>query len=128
MIDQEPDLVVCGEADGAPLAIELIPTIMPDLVIVDVALRSASGIELMRDLKTLMPALPTLALSMHEEILNAERALRAGARGFVMKHEPVGVILGAIRRVLDGEIHLSERMRNRFAATSPRLETVPSGS
>ncbi len=124
MIEQEADLVVCGEADSAPLAIELIPEIMPDLAIIDVALNTASGIDLVRELKTLVPALPTLALSMHEESLNAERALRAGARGFVMKREPVDVILGAIRRVLAGDIHLSERMRTRFSVATRTAEPM----
>ena len=125
MIEQESDLVVCGEADSAPLAIEMIPEVAPDLAIIDVALNTASGIDLVRDLKARMPTLPTLALSMHEESLNAERALRAGARGFVMKREPVEVILGAIRRVLAGELHLSERMKTRFASPVRTAEPVP---
>ena len=124
MIEQEPDLAVCGEADSAPLAIELIPALQPDLVIVDIALGTASGIDLVKDLKTLMPALPALALSMHEEALNAERALQAGTRGFVMKREPVGVILDAIRRVLAGGVHLSERMQARISVSTRMVEAM----
>ncbi len=120
MIDQEPDLVVCGEADSPSLAIKRIfGTVAPDLVVVDVMLRDASGIELLKNLKILMPALPTLALSMHEEGLHAKRALLAGARGFVMKHEPVEVILGAIRRALAGELHPGEQMKARRPARPP---------
>ena len=97
LIDQEPDLVVCGDADNGPLAVELIPKAAPDLAIVDITLRTTSGIELVKDLKTLLPALPVLVMSMHDENLYAERALRAGARGYVMKDEPTEVVLAAIR-------------------------------
>ena len=116
MIDQEPDLVVCGEAGDAALALEMISGAdAPDLVIVDAMLGNASGLALLADLKALSPAPPVLILSMHDEGAHAERALQAGARGFVMKREPVAIILGAIRRVLDGGIHLSEAMKHRHA-------------
>ena len=119
LIDQEPDFVVCGEADNAPLAVEMIPKAAPDLAIIDITLKTTNGIELLKDLKTLLPNLPVLVMSMHDENLYAERALRAGARGYVMKQEPTDVILAAIRRVLAGELHLSngvkEKMLNRLA-------------
>lgn len=114
LIDQEPDLEVCGEADSAPLAIEQMPKALPDLAIVDITLRTTSGIELLKDLKVLLPELPVLVMSMHDESLYAERALRAGARGYIMKHEASETVLGAIRRVLSGELHLSDRMKEKM--------------
>ena len=117
MIDQEPDLVVCGQTDDPALALKLIAeAAAPDLVVIDVMLKNTSGIELLKNLQALKLAPPALVLSMHDEGLHAERALRAGARGFVMKREPVAVILGAIRRVLAGELHLSRAMTAKSAA------------
>ena len=78
LIDQEPDFIVCGEADSAPLAIAMIPKAAPHLAIIDITLKSTGGIELLKDLKMLMPTLPMLVMSMHDESLYAERALRAG--------------------------------------------------
>lgn len=114
LINQEPDFVVCGEADNGPLAVELIPKAQPDMAIIDITLKTTSGIELLKDLKVLMPDLPVLVMSMHDESLYAERALRAGARGYVMKHEPSETVLTAIRRVLSGELHLSERVKEKM--------------
>lgn len=114
LIDQEPDFVVCGEADSAPRAIELIPKAAPDLAIIDITLKSTGGIELLKDLKALMPTLPMLVMSMHDETLYAERALRAGARGYVMKHEPNELVVAAIRHVLAGELALSPRMKEKM--------------
>jgi DNA-binding NarL/FixJ family response regulator len=114
LIDQDPDFVVCGEADNGPLAVELIPKAAPDLAIVDITLKTTSGIELLKDLKAILPDLPVLVMSMHDESLYAERALRAGARGYVMKHEPSEVVMAAIRRVLDGELHLSDRVKEKM--------------
>lgn len=114
LINQDPDFVVCGEADNGPLAVELIPKAAPDIAIIDITLKTTSGIELLKDLKALMPDLPVLVMSMHDESLYAERALRAGARGYVMKHEPSEVLLAAIRRVLGGELHLSDRVKDKM--------------
>lgn len=114
LINQEPDFVVCGEADNGPLAVDLIPKAAPDMAIIDITLKTTSGIELLKDLKVLMPDLPVLVMSMHDESLYAERALRAGARGYVMKHEPSETVLTAIRRVLSGELHLSERVKEKM--------------
>ncbi len=114
LVNQEADLLVCGEADSAPLAIAQIPKLNPDLTIIDITLRTTSGIELLKDLRALMPDLPVLVMSMHDESLYAERALRAGARGYLMKHEPSEVLLAAIRRVLAGELHLSDRMKEKM--------------
>lgn len=111
LISHEADLEVCGEADTAPKAIDLIRQTQPDLAIIDISLKNVSGIELMKNIKSLMPELPLLVMTMHEESLYAERALRAGARGYVMKHEGPTQIIAAIRAVLKNELFLSESMK-----------------
>jgi DNA-binding NarL/FixJ family response regulator len=114
LINREHNLTVCGEADSAPVAIDLIQKIMPDIALVDVTLKTTSGIELMKHLKALRPEMPVLMMSMHDESLFAERALRAGAKGYIMKLEPSATILAAIRRVLSGELYLSEKMKEKM--------------
>ena len=111
LIDQQPDLVVCGQADSAPLALQLIEKHTPDFVIIDIVLKTTSGIELMKNLNALLPTLPVLIMSMHDESLYAERALRSGAKGYIMKHEASERILTAIRMILNGDIYLSEKMK-----------------
>jgi DNA-binding NarL/FixJ family response regulator len=125
LIDQEPDFVVCGEADNGPLAIELLPKAAPDMAIIDITLKTTSGIELLKDIKALMPDLPVLVMSMHDESLYAERALRAGARGYVMKHESTDVVLAAIRRVLAGEFHFSDRVKEKLLNRLARVRKDP---
>lgn len=110
LINQQADLTVCGEAESAPGALTSIASAQPDLSIVDITLKNSSGIELIKNLKELHPDLPVLVLSMHDESLYAERALRAGAMGYVMKQEPAKVVKSAIRKLLAGDMHLSERM------------------
>jgi DNA-binding NarL/FixJ family response regulator len=114
LIDQEADLVVCGQADSAPAALQLIQRLKPDLAVVDITLKTTSGIELMKNVKALLPDLPVLIMSMHDESLYAERALRAGAKGYVMKHEASDRILVAIRSVLAGDLYLSEKMKEKM--------------
>jgi DNA-binding NarL/FixJ family response regulator len=114
LIDAEPDLMVCGEAEDAPRAFAAVGTLRPDVTVVDISLRSGNGIELIKDLKVRFPELPTLVLSMHDECLYAERALRAGSLGYIMKEEAIGQVLVAIRHVLKGEVFLSERMKSRM--------------
>jgi DNA-binding NarL/FixJ family response regulator len=114
LIDQEPDLVVCGQADSAPSALQLIQRLKPDLAVVDITLKTTSGIELMKNVKALLPDLPVLIMSMHDESLYAERALRAGAKGYVMKHEASDRILTAIRSVIAGDLYLSEKMKEKM--------------
>jgi len=114
LIDQESDLVVCGQADSAPAALQLIQRLKPDLAVVDITLKTTSGIELMKNVKALLPDLPVLIMSMHDESLYAERALRAGAKGYVMKHEASDRILTAIRSVLAGDLYLSEKMKEKM--------------
>ncbi len=110
LINDQPDLMTCGEADGPPQAMKVIPQAMPDVAIVDISLNSGDGIELCRQIHEQWPSVALLVLSMHDEALYAERALRAGARGYVMKQEPQETVMNAIRRVLKGETHLSEKM------------------
>lgn len=109
-IGRELDLTVCGEAENAPQALDLVAKLKPDLVIVDITLPGKSGLELIKDLRALQPNLPLLVVSMHDESLYASRILRAGARGYVMKQEPPSILLHAIRHVLEGGIYVSERM------------------
>ncbi len=110
LIEREPDLAVCGETAEASEALRLIAELRPDLVTVDISLGSGSGIELLKHIKAEHEDLPVLVISMHEESLYAERALRAGAMGYVMKHEPGRLVKSAIRKVLGGEVFLSEKM------------------
>ena len=107
LIDQEKDLAVCGEAGDIPSAITGIQRTRPDIAIVDLTLKDSSGLELVKDLKIRFPALPVLILSMHNETLYAERSIRAGARGYIMKEATTENIITAIRRVLSGDIYLS---------------------
>jgi DNA-binding NarL/FixJ family response regulator len=101
---------VCGEAEGAEQALRLIRTAMPDLAIVDIALKASSGLELIRSIKALSISVPVLVLSMHEESLYADRALRAGASGYITKSQEAGDVLIAIRAVLAGKVYLSPEM------------------
>ncbi len=110
LIDREADLAVCGDAADATEALEKINQSEPDLVVVDISLSGKSGIDLIKSIKEKHEDLPVLVVSMHEESLYAERALRAGAMGYVMKQEPAKVVKSAIRKLLAGDMHLSERM------------------
>jgi DNA-binding NarL/FixJ family response regulator len=110
LINNEPDMEVCGEAEGAEQALRLIRTAMPDLAIVDIALKASSGLELIRSIKALSISVPVLVLSMHEESLYADRALRAGASGYITKSQEAGDVLMAIRAVLAGKVYLSQEM------------------
>lgn len=112
LIQGQPDLAVCGEAETAGatiLAVDDDPP--PDLVILDLMLGNADGLELIKQIRSLRPGLFILVISMHDELIYAERALRAGASGYVMKKEPPQEVLNAARAVLRGEVHLSGRMR-----------------
>jgi DNA-binding NarL/FixJ family response regulator len=110
LINQEKDMVVCGEASSAEEALGKISQEVPDLVVVDLSLEGTSGLELLKSLKIRDESLPVLVLSMHDETLYAERALRAGAKGYLMKNAPLGQLQQAIREVLAGRVHLSPRM------------------
>jgi DNA-binding NarL/FixJ family response regulator len=108
LINDQSDLMTCGEAEGPVEAMKLIAQTSPDAVVVDISLKGGDGIELCRQLHETEPKLPILILSMHDEALYAERALRAGAMGYVMKQEPQETVMAAIRRVLGGEMYLSD--------------------
>jgi DNA-binding NarL/FixJ family response regulator len=110
LIQQQHDLVMCGEADDMASGIAAVRKFHPDMVIMDISLKGAYGLDLIKDIKQGFPRLPVLVLSMHDELLFAERALRAGARGYVTKQEATHSILEAIRQVLQGKIYLNERM------------------
>lgn len=120
VINQQDDLVVCGEAGDAPGGLAAVAKCNPDVVIVDITLDEGSGLDLIKDIRAQRPGLPVLALSMHHENLYAERAIHAGARGYVMKREPVGEVLSAIRRVLDGHLAVSENIVSRLIGARNR--------
>lgn len=110
LIGQEVDLVVCGEAEGAREAMGLVASLRPDVAVVDIMLRDSYGIELVKALRESHPGLPVLVLSMYDEVLFGERALRAGARGYLNKQAATRAIVPAIRKVLAGGVYVSEAM------------------
>ena len=107
-INREQDLHVVGQANDAHEALDAIEKLKPDVVMVDLALKDRPGIELIKDIEARHPKLPVLVLSMHDESLWAERTIRAGARGYIMKEEATDRVLAALRRVLRGEIWVSD--------------------
>jgi DNA-binding NarL/FixJ family response regulator len=107
LINQETDMMVCGEAEEAPKAFEAVGVLNPDVAVVDISLKGGNGLELIKNIKARWPDLPLLVLSMHDETLYAERALRAGSLGYIMKEE-------ALEKVLAGEIFLSDKMKGRM--------------
>jgi DNA-binding NarL/FixJ family response regulator len=113
-IDRESDLMVCGEADGAASAPQAIRDSMPDFIVLDISLDGPDGLDLLKTLRVTYPNLPVLVLSMHDESIYAERALRAGANGYIMKQEATEKVLIAIRHILRGEVYLSDRLTNRM--------------
>jgi DNA-binding NarL/FixJ family response regulator len=114
ILEAEDDLVVAGEAADALEALRLVEADPPDLALVDMGLRNSSGIELVKDLHVRFPDLPVLVMSAHDESVYAERVLRAGARGYLMKGTDNGTILAAVRKVLDGELYVSGRVSARL--------------
>jgi DNA-binding NarL/FixJ family response regulator len=114
LINREPDLVVCGEAEDAPSALQRMASAQPDLMVIDISLDGPDGLELLKTIRLKEPILPVLILSMHEESTYAERSLRAGANGYIMKQEATERVLVAIRRILEGKVYLSERLTNKM--------------
>jgi DNA-binding NarL/FixJ family response regulator len=114
LINQEADLMVCGEAEDARSTLDCLSLTRPDILIVDVSLEGPDGIDLLKEIRARDSRLPVLILSMHDESLYAERALRAGANGYIMKQEATELVLTAIRRILSGEIYVSERMARKM--------------
>jgi DNA-binding NarL/FixJ family response regulator len=114
VINQTTDLMVQGEAEDARKALEMIEKLQPDLLIVDISLPGIDGVELLNMIRTRFGELPSLVLSMHDESVFAERALRAGSRGYMMKQEALEKVLVAIRRVLAGEIFVSNNIATKM--------------
>src|SRR5271155_5662562 len=112
LIDREADLAVCGEAEGAHSAFHAITTLRPDIVVLDISLSGPDGLDLLKEIRTKTSNLPVLILSMHDETIYAERAMRAGANGYIMKQEATEKVLVAIRRILQGDVYLSDRLTN----------------
>lgn len=114
LINREQDLMVCGEAEEAQTAMTAITAKKPDIVIADISLNGPDGLDLLKNIRLLYPDLPVLILSMHDESIYAERALRARANGYIMKQEATEKVLIAVRRILGGDIYLSDRMANKL--------------
>lgn len=114
LISQEPDLCVCGEADGAPVALQAVTKLRPDVVIVDISMKDGDGIDLIKSIRAHDNEIHILVLSMHEEMFIVERAMRAGASGYLPKQEASDKVLTAIRSILSGGLYVSESL-------SPRL-------
>jgi DNA-binding NarL/FixJ family response regulator len=110
LINQQSDLAVCGGTDNAAKAMQLIGEVTPDIAVVDISMEGGSGLELIKNIKAIHPAVLVVVLSMHDEALYAERALRAGARAYIMKREATKRVLEAIRSVLAGKLYLSDKM------------------
>jgi DNA-binding NarL/FixJ family response regulator len=114
LINREDDLVVCGEAEEASGAMHVLASARPDVLIVDISLNGPDGLDLLKSIRCTRPTLPVLILSMHDESIYAERALRAGANGYIMKQEATEKVLIALRRILAGEIYVSDRIANKL--------------
>jgi len=129
LINRHDDLMVCGEAEDSAEAIAGIARTQPDVAVIDISLKNESGLELVKNLQSQFPAVGLIVLSMHDEALYAERALRAGARGYVMKRETTKSVLTAIRRVLEGSVYISQRVVNsmarRFVLSDKELPSSP---
>lgn len=123
LINQQNDLVVCGEEEDASRAMSAIESLRPDLVIADISLKDSSGLELMRNIKAQYPGLPVLVVSIHDESIYAEIAFRAGALGYLMKQEALDRILPAIRRVLSGTIYVSDALAAKMLQAQIRGQT-----
>ena len=128
LISHEGDLSVCGEFEDTARAFDAIPRLLPDLAIVDLSLKGSSGLELVKNARANYPKLLMLVLSMHDESLYAERSLRAGASGYIMKAEAVEKVLGAIRHVLNGGIYLSENMSSKLMRKLAAGKNMAGGS
>lgn len=118
LLENEADLSVCGEAAGAAATLAAIESAQPDILLLDLSLAQGSGLELLKDLAIQHPSLPVLVLSMHDETIYAERAVRAGARGYLMKGESSQQVVAAIHQVLAGKVYLSDRV---MAAIATKL-------
>ena len=129
LIEREADLVVCGEAEGAHTAYHAVENLKPDIVVLDISLSGPDGLDVLKEIRMKTAALPVLILSMHDESIYAERAMRAGANGYIMKQEATEKVLVAIRRILQGDMYLSDRLTNamlqQFVRGTPPTKTSP---
>jgi DNA-binding NarL/FixJ family response regulator len=114
LINREADLAVCGAAEEMHSALKTIEALKPDILIVDISLNGPDGLDLLKIIRSKDPGLPVLILSMHDESIYAERALRAGANGYIMKQEATERVLVALRRILNREIYVSDRVANKM--------------
>ena len=114
MMNREPDMMVCGEAEEATRALQAIAAAKPDVLIVDISLSGPDGLDLLKSIRARYPTLPVLILSMHDESIYAERALRAGANGYIMKQEATERVLVAVRQILSKKVYVSDRIANRM--------------
>lgn len=122
LIEREMDMTICAEAESATDALSAVSEHEPDLVVMDISLKNSNGLGLLKDLHIRAPKLPVLVLSIHDEAVYAERVIRAGARGYIMKQEATDRVLAAIRRVLQGEVYLSEKAQSRMFDLSRRSQ------
>jgi len=129
LIERQPDLMVCGEAGNPIEAFHALEKAKPDLILTDLTMPGRSGLEFIKDLRAAEPTLAILVISMHDEVVQAERALRAGARGYIMKEAGGENLLAAIRQVLRGEVYVSPRMAARIlegiSGAKPRGSSSP---
>lgn len=114
LINREPDMIFCGEAEDSPSALKAITQIKPDLIIVDISLKGYNGIELIKNIKAFDPKIQILVLSMHDEAIYAMRVLKAGAKAYVMKQEVVDKVMEAVRRIRSGKVFVSEKVASRM--------------
>ncbi len=128
LIDREPDLVVCGAADGAGPALSAMENTQIDLLVLDISLEGPDGLDLLKTIRSKHSRLPVLILSMHDELIYAERAMRAGANGYIMKQEATEKVLIAIRRILQGKVYLSDRLTNAMLQQYVRGASAPNPS
>lgn len=128
LINRQKDMEVCGEASGAPEALQAIEKTRPDAALIDLTLASGSGLELIKDLKAVCPQMAIVVLSMHDESTYAERALRAGARGYVMKREATKKVIVALQTVLEGELFVSEVFAKAMTEKLVEKRSLPADS
>jgi DNA-binding NarL/FixJ family response regulator len=125
LIDREPDLKVCGEAEDRNSALEIIASVRPDLAIVDLSLKSSLGMELIKDLQSRQPEVRILVVSMQDELIYAERCIRAGARGYITKQEASRHVMQAIRQVLAGKVYVSDLVASQLLSRSIGRQSGP---
>jgi DNA-binding NarL/FixJ family response regulator len=129
VLTREPDMVICGHAEDRLQALQLIPTAKPHLAIIDLALKKSNGLELIKDIRAQFPELAMLVVSMQDELLHAERVLKAGASGYISKDEATVQVVQAVRQVLRGETYISQRVASliagKLSGRSPRESVSP---